>query len=210
MKLHYLVSFSLLFIPSLPACSSASPDSGGSDAGAASDANKDSGGDAPADASSDATGSPDTSAPSSPATDAAEDAALACNVLVNSAAVVTVEQVASNPPAPEGGTIVDGIYAMTSAIIYTGPNGPSGATGTGQTTLQVEGNTIQVATTGQPPALTVSFTTGGTNINAVNTCPDTDPRPATYTATPTSLVIQLPGGTDDAGARTVVETYTKQ
>ena len=44
----------------------------------------------------------------------------------------------------------------------------------------------------------------------MDTCPDTDTRPGTYTATPTTFTVQLDGGTDDAGARTLVETFTKQ
>jgi len=30
------------------------------------------------------------------------------------------------------------------------------------------------------------------------------------TATPTTLIVELAAGTDDAGARTLVETFTKQ
>ena len=144
------------------------------------------------------------------ASEAATDAPEVCNTLVNSAAVIPVDQVASDPPAPQGGTVVDGTYTQTSAVIYTGQGGPTGASGTTQTTLQVTGGTIQVVSTGDPATRTVTFTTSGTSLDSVDTCPDTDTRPGTYTATPTTLVVELDGGEDDAGARTLVETFTKQ
>ena len=155
---------------------------------------------------SDAHSSPDTGDAASSANDAAET----CNTLVNSASSVSIEQVASDPPAPQGGTIANGTYTLTAAVIYTGPQGPTGASGTTQTTLQVTGGTIQVVSDGDPATRTVTFTTSGTSLDSVDTCPDTDTRPGTYTATPTTLVVELDGGTDDAGARTLVETFTKQ
>ena len=182
-----LLGFSILLL--VPACSSSSnpPDAPATDAGSDADARS-----------------------LLDASDAATDAPEACNTLVNSAAVIPVDQVASDPPAPQGGTVVDGTYTQTSAVIYTGQGGPTGASGTTQTTLQVTGGTIQVVSTGDPATRTVTFTTSGTSLDSVDTCPDTDTRPGTYTATPTTLVVELDGGTDDAGARTLVETFTKQ
>jgi hypothetical protein len=196
MKLRALL-LSTVFL--VPACSSAPDVSAPADA-AASDASS------PTDAASRI----DASDASPPAADAPDDAPLTCNALVNSAPTITVEQVASDPPSPQGGTVADGTYAMTAAVIYTGAAGPSGPSGTAQTTLQISGSTIQVANAGQPATRTVTFTISGTGIDSVDTCPDTDERPATYTATPTSLVVELAAGTDDAGARTLVETFTKQ
>jgi hypothetical protein len=63
---------------------------------------------------------------------------------------------------------------------------------------------------GDPATRTITFTTSGTSIASVDTCPDTDTRPATYTATPTTFIVAVDGGTDDAGARTLVETFTKE
>jgi hypothetical protein len=186
--------FSMLLV--VPACSSSSPgDSTGTDAGH--------------DAASDAHSTPDTGDAAS-ATDAAPDAPAVCNTLVNSASSITVEQVASDPPAPQGGTPVDGTYALTAAVIYTGPDGPTGASGMSQTTLQITGATIQVVSDGDPATRTITFTTSGTSIASVDTCPDTDTCPATYTATPTTFIVAVDGGTDDAGARTLVETFTKE
>jgi len=144
------------------------------------------------------------------AADAPAEAATVCNMLTNSAAAITYSQVNQNPPTPQGGTIVDGTYAMTDASIYTGPNGPSGPSGMSQTTIQITGSTIQVVSSGKPTTRTVTLTTSGTSLTATDTCPDTKVNHGSYTATSTTLLIFLDGGTDDAGARTLVETFTKQ
>jgi hypothetical protein len=123
---------------------------------------------------------------------------------------VTVDQVAQNPPTLVGGTIADGTFVLTGLTIYTGPQGPTGASGTAATTLQIASGTIQVATTGAPTTRTETLTTSGVNFTATDTCPDTTVIQGTYTATSTSLIVQFSGGTDDAGARTIQETFTKR
>jgi hypothetical protein len=138
------------------------------------------------------------------------EAAASCNDLVNAAPAVTIQQVVGDPPSPGGGAIVDGTYWLTGATIFTGASDPSGPSGTAQTTIRITGTTMDVAASGSPPTRTLTLTTSGTSITATDTCPDTDASQATYTATATSLVFILPGGTDDAGVRTVVETYDKQ
>jgi hypothetical protein len=138
------------------------------------------------------------------------DAPVACNDLTNSAEVVAIEQVAADPPVASGGTIAGGTYTMTAATIYTGTAGPSGPSGTGQTTLRVSGDLIEVVTSGDPPTRTVAFVTSGTSISATDTCPDAESVQGSYTATSSSLVVELPGGTDDGGPRTLVETFTKE
>jgi hypothetical protein len=142
--------------------------------------------------------------------DATPDGAISCNTISNAASVVTVMQVAADPPASNGGTIADGTYEMTAVTIYTGADGPTGASGTAQTTVDVSGATLQVVTAGEPPTRTVTLATSGTAFTATDTCPDTTVTTGTFTATATSLTFVLPGGTDDAGARTVVETFTKE
>jgi hypothetical protein len=142
--------------------------------------------------------------------DAAVDAGAICNTLANTAATVTTQQVASDPPAPEGGTVADGTYTLTQVDIYTGPNGPAGPSGTAQTTLKISGSTVQVASSGQPTTRTVDLATSGTSFTSTDTCPDTTVLRGTYTATATTFAIQIDGGTDDAGARTLLETFTKQ
>jgi len=182
-----------------------------------------SGGTSPSDAGSDHDAGADGAEPTEGATpgdggssgqdasaDAPAEAATVCNMLTNSATPITYSQVNQNPPVPQGGTMVDGTYAMTDASIYTGPNGPSGPSGMAQTTIQVTGTTIQIVESGQPPTRTVTLATIGTRFTATDTCPDAKVTQGDYTATSTTILIFLAAGTDDAGARTLVETFTKQ
>ncbi len=189
-------------ILSVAACSSSSPGNSPGDAGSdAADATHGdgSGGDAAlVEAGDDAGGSGD----------AADGGA--CNALVNSAQAVTIQQVAMDPPSPTGGTIADGTYDLTAVAIYTGPNGPSGPSGTSQTTIAIAGDTIQVVGNGQPERRTVTLATMGSTFTATDTCPDTKVTMGSYSFAGSALVIFLDGGTDDAGKRTVAETFTKQ
>ncbi len=193
------------FVPScavmLFGCSSSSPAVVATDAGA--DAHP------AADATPEAAPAVDSS-PQDHADSAPADAPVACNSLVNTDPAVTTNQVASDPPAMTGGVIADGTYELTDATIYTGPSGPVGPGGPAQTTLQIMGTTVQMAESGQPPTRTVTLVTSGTTFTATTTCPESAVSQGSYTATATTLAIEIPGGTDDAGARTVVETFTKQ
>jgi hypothetical protein len=150
------------------------------------------------------------SSPADSSTRDASDGGGACNAVANIAQTIMIQQVASDPPAARGGTFVDGTYAMTDVTIYTGAQGPTGASGTAQTTLEVSGTTFQVVTSGDPATRTVSAVISGSSITATDTCPDSTVFNETFTATATSFVVYLDGGTDDAGARTVAETFTKQ
>jgi len=140
----------------------------------------------------------------------ASDGAVVCNAIVNGATAVTSEQIAQNPPTLVGGTIANGTYFLTGLAIYTEPEGPTGAGGTTQTTIQITGTTIQIASSGTPATRTATLAISGIDFTSTDTCPDTMVIQGTYTATTTSLVVQYPGGTDDAGARTVQETFAKQ
>ncbi len=142
--------------------------------------------------------------------DAGADAGAPCNAIANDAPMVDVIQIAADPPAPQGGTIVDGTYWQTALAIYTGPSGPAGKSGTSQMSAQILGQTVQIVSSGQPGRRTVTLTTSDAGFTSVDTCPDSQMSEGSYTATPTVLTIFLDGGTDDAGARTVVETLTKQ
>ena len=134
----------------------------------------------------------------------------ACNTLANTAKPVTVEQLAENPPAPLGGTIEDGTYLLTGVAIYTGPEGPSGPSGTAQTTIVITGSTIEVASRGVPPTRTTTLSISGTTFTSTDTCPDSVVASGGFTATSTTFAIFIDGGTDDAGARTVIETFAKE
>ena len=154
---------------------------------------------------------PDVATPEDAASDdAGADAGAPCNAIANDAPVVDVIQLAADPPAPQGGRIVDGTYWQTALAIYTGPSGPAGKSGTSQMTAQIQGQTVQIVSSGQPGRRTVTLTTSDAGFTSVDTCPDSQMSEGSYTATPTVLTIFLDGGTDDAGARTVVETLTKQ
>jgi hypothetical protein len=122
----------------------------------------------------------------------AGDGAVACNALANTATPVTGAQVAANPPALQGGTVVDGTYGLTNLTIYTGPDGPAGTTGMSQTTIEISGATIQVVTNGTPGTRTEMFTsTAGGTFTATDTCPDTSPRPSSCSSQgePTTQVL---------------------
>ena len=187
-----------------PACSSSSNSGqtttdGGSDAHAAQDSG------VSTEASSGQDGATDDAAPDAPA-----EAATVCNTVMDSAPAVTIQQVAQDPPTPKGGTPADGTYFMTDVTIYTGAGGPTGASGSAQTTIQISGSTIQVSSSGEPPTRTATLVTSNTSFTSTDTCPDSAVSTGSYSASATTFAVQLPGGTDDAGARTVVETFTKQ
>jgi hypothetical protein len=135
---------------------------------------------------------------------------MACNTLANTAKPVTVEQLAEGPPSPLGGTVDDGIYVLTSVAVYTGPLGPSGPSGTAQTTIVITGSTVEIANRGEPPTRTTTLSLSGTTFTSTDTCPDNVIATGSFTATSTTLAIFLDGGSDDAGARTVIETFTKE
>ncbi|HEX8791718.1 MAG TPA: hypothetical protein VF765_12270 [Polyangiaceae bacterium] len=204
MPAHFIFSFGIAALALAAGCTSSTGGSTPRDAGTDHDVEPDTGSDAGSDGASDA------GSPAQDAADAPGEAATVCNMLANSASVITVQQVSQDAPMPQGGTMVDGTYAMTDVSIYTGPTGPSGPSGMTQTTIQIAGSTIQIASNGQPPTRTVTLATSGTSFTATDTCPDSHVTHGSYTATATTILIFLDGGTDDAGARTVVETFTKQ
>lgn len=77
-------------------------------------------------------------------------------------------------------------------------------------TAQIQGETVQIVSDGQPARRTVTLMASDAGFTSVDTCPAPQGSEGQYTATPTTLTIFLAGGTDDAGPRTVVETLTKQ
>jgi hypothetical protein len=117
---------------------------------------------------------------------------------------------AVDPPMLHGGAIADGTYFLTSSAIYTGPRGPAGPSGTARITLQITGATIQVASDSAPTTRTVTVTASGNAFMATTTCSDAGPIVGTYSATPTTFVVQFSGGSDEAGTRTVEDSFTRQ
>jgi hypothetical protein len=164
---------------------------------------------------SDAASSTDTSSPGDAggSTDAGEegDGATVCNALPNTATPVTVTQVAQDPPAPQGGTVADGTYKMTSETIYTGAGGATGPMGTQTVTIQITGATIQVAKDFDPPTSTYTLATSGTGFTTTGACPPgLGPLQGSYTATPTSFTVLLGPNMTDAGSHWIEEVFAKQ
>lgn len=82
--------------------------------------------------------------------------------------------------------------------------------GTAQTTIEISGSIVQVVSGGTPPTRTTTLATTGTTFTSTDTCPDAVVSNGSFTATATTFAIFLDDGADDAGARTVVETFTKE
>jgi len=144
--------------------------------------------------------------------DGGQDGPVICNTLVNSASTITITQLAADPPAFEGGTPAAGTYVLTRETVYTGAGGASGATSrTDRTTIQITGNTIQVAKDSSPTTETYMLVPSGTTYAAEGLCPPTlGGIVGSYTATTTTFIASLaaPGG--DGGAPWTVDSFTKQ
>jgi hypothetical protein len=204
MKLSLLVACAALVAA---ACSSSSSNSAGGDGGGSDAASNDSGM-TDTGTSSDAPLAQDTSPVD------ASDGAAACNAITDVGQMLTVMYVASAPPTPLGGAVVDGTYALTDATIYTGVGGPTGVVTTTRSTVQITGVTTQIVTddaSGEHRA-TAMLVTSGTTLTATDTCPDSVVHQGSFTATATTIVAILPAGTlpDGGGPKTLVETYVKQ
>ena len=114
------------------------------------------------------------------------------------------------PPAAAGGTIASGTYTLTSEVTYAaGEAGlPLSSLGTIRSTLVVVGSTVSAyvfaSVAGSGTTANSTFTTNGTELTLVDTCPDTASTTVGYTATATTVaLINL-----DASGDTTVSTYT--
>ena len=100
-----------------------------------------------------------------------------CNALVNDAPMIVGENIASLPPAPTGGTILDGVYERTRVISYTGAGGASGpATETDRAVVSLMGGVFQSVSdsNGSGDRRHVgTYTTTGTTLRLRETCPST-------------------------------------
>jgi hypothetical protein len=120
------------------------------------------------------------------------------NTLVPSAPPVPENRVAEafSTAAATGGTIVAGIYHLTSLSLYTGAGGPTGSTGTNRSqTSRVSGSTMEtvIVSGGTTRRLTFTFTPSGTGLMLNQTCPAGGASVAvSYTATATSITIYVP------------------
>jgi hypothetical protein len=103
------------------------------------------------------------------------DASAVCNQLDNPAAAVERTFVAQAPPAPQGGTILDGTYHRTGHLIYTGSGGQTGGSGQSfRETAVIGGGTYDhvLEAVGASVELrqTHDLATSGTEITLTRTC----------------------------------------
>jgi hypothetical protein len=135
--------------------------------------------------------------------DAAPDAPVVCNGPEDLATPVSIEEVPSAPPVPEGGVIADGTYVLTSAKKYTGPGGAAGPTGkTTSLTIRFAGTSADVFREGRARSSTYSL--AGTQITNVQTCPCPATDTVGYTATPETFTAFI-----GSGPSLIVLTSTK-
>jgi hypothetical protein len=115
---------------------------------------------------------------------------LMCNAPAPCKEPVDLTRIASDRPAPAGGTVVDGVYLLTEYNKYTGPGGEDGTMilGLEQVIVFVAGE--MRITRGSAGAEMVSggtYATAGSNLTFQGTCPNTGDVTYAYTATPTGL-----------------------
>jgi hypothetical protein len=183
------------------ACSSSSSSSGGGNDAGVSEAGSP---DAPEDTPGEAEGEASSEA-------ATADGPAGCNDLMNVGQPVTVTEVAQDPPTPQGGTVSDGTYVLTTETVYTGAGGPTGTMGTQTITIQIASGTIQVVKDFDPPTSTYSLVTTGTMFNTTGVCPaGVGPLQGSYTATATTFSVLLGPNMTDAGSHWLEEAFTKR
>jgi hypothetical protein len=192
--------FQLLTSDSALSLERQSADGGGLDAGA-TDASLDAG---PGDSASTDAKVADGS-DSAPTDAGASDASFACALPPDPAPLVQDTASCAAPPAPAGGTIVDGTYYLTSAVAYPGDAGCSQTlTGQSQGTIVVSGGKVSIVVVngenppGTPPGWEIATTpTASTSFDSTCICGTFSScldggggaAPARYTATSTTLVI---------------------
>jgi hypothetical protein len=131
---------------------------------------------------------------------------MACNDLVDDAPTVVAMTVAETAPSPAGGTIADGTYALTAMNAYSGAGGATGDLGImASAVMTISGMTMQQAgqINGQEKRYTSTFTTSGTTIMTMDTCPAPNTDMHSYTATPNALIV-----IDSESGYTLAQTYS--
>ena len=141
-------------------------------------------------------GDPDASAAEAGVDGSLPDAGT-CNDVILSGVTIDRLGVLGDPPAGNGGTVIEGTYDLTSASVYVGVSGAPGPTGISyQSTIVVAGTTIQkvlrVQSSAAPPEedrVTDSFAALGGTLTLTRVCPTGGQEQLSYTATPTSLTL---------------------
>lgn len=144
--------------------------------------------------------------------DASKDAAtygpVSCNMVANTAPIIAQQYATGDPPAPTGGSIVDGTYFVTAATIFTADAGATGPTGALiRETNVIAGETFQIASGSL--SQTGSFSTNGSAINVAIHCPAGTPAQPFVTYDANGRVIRVYSARSDAGV-TASYTFTKQ
>ena len=123
-------------------------------------------------------------------------------------AVVQGTLIGAAAPVMTGGTMVDGLYTLTSSAAYSGPGGPSAPFGAIQSSLRLSkgGTTFQLvlardgATTVDAAGTAVAE---GSTMETSYVCGRGAESPYSFTATSTSFVMAIAGP-----QATLVNTYT--
>lgn len=170
------------------------------------------------DGSVDAVADSPTDAPTDAAQDAGADTGpAACNALSNVGAAVQQMYVATDPVTGDGGAIPAGTYVLTAAVVYTGPDGGVGPTGTTYAdtlALSNGGNYERVASVvndagldGSPLHQNGAFMIDGGSIQVTMTCPRGSQPFQSYDSDGTKLRIYAPAAAFGPG---VMFEYTKR
>jgi hypothetical protein len=115
-----------------------------------------------------------------------------CNTLFDDGPTVTAAAVAAAAPAPAGGMISDGAYALTALTAYVGVGGKTGNLPLTASEVQtISGTTLQEdgKINGQESRYTSTISVSGTTISTSDTCPMPGTATHGYTATATNLRI---------------------
>jgi hypothetical protein len=134
-----------------------------------------------------------------------------CDELTNSAPVVMIGSVPTRPPAPTGGTIVDGTYFVTNVTVFNIPDDAGVSGFTYQQTNVAKAGTYDAVTSVNKAAPTFAsgtFTTSGTSISVLQQCPIAQPLPFTGYSSDGVKTLILYGPVGIGGNEAI--TYTKQ
>ena len=129
-----------------------------------------------------------------------------CNTLADDGPPVTATAVSATAPAPAGGTIEDGTYELTAMTLYGGTSADL-PPGTVSVVVEVTGSVMQqvIKINGSAGRYTTNFTTSGTSISLVDSCPKWTSETHSFSATPTDHRMY------DTGTAGVLEqVYTKR
>ena len=133
------------------------------------------------------------------------DAGGDCNAIAQQGSQVIATFTSGDPPAPTGGTIVDGTYVLTSATYY----GTMVTSTVSETAVVASGCIMAVLTDQQSGAIernNLAYTTSGTDLTETHTCPlSTVTTTVSFSTTATTLTLSY---TIDGATR--VGVYTLQ